>query len=140
MDIIDFLGRHWYLVAALAFFVAWLLTTDMMQRRRGIIAIEPQRAIRLMNDEQVQVYDIRSINEYQNGHISSAKHLDSDNLEKYIEEIKKTKRAPLIVCARGTSSAMIAGKLKKLGLETDVYALSGGMLKWTDDNLPVMKK
>lgn len=140
MDIIDFLGRHWYLVAALAFFVAWLLTADLMQRRRGIVAIEPQRAIRLMNDDQVQIYDVRSMNEYQAGHIANAKHLDADNLDKYIEEIKRKKRSPLIVCARGTSSTMIAGKLKKLGLETDVYALSGGMLKWTDDNLPTVRK
>ena len=98
-EILDFAARNWYLVLALVVFIVWLLSVDMIQSKRGIIAVDSQKLVRLMNDEAVQIYDIRSHKEYQNGFISGAKHLDPANLTNYVTEIQKSKKSPLIVCA-----------------------------------------
>jgi rhodanese-related sulfurtransferase len=66
--------------------------------------------------------------------------MDPASLDNYITEIQKSKKSPLIVCARGATASGIAAKLKKSGVEADVYALAGGMLKWTEDKLPTVRK
>lgn len=140
IDITEFAIKYWYLFAALAFFTLWLLFSDTLQRRKGIHIIDVKRAVRLLNDDSVQVYDLRPAKDYQNGYIAGAKNIDVNSLDSYVNEIKKGKKQPMLIDARGTNASGIAAKLKKLGIEKDIYTIAGGMMKWQEENMPLTKK
>ena len=86
------------------------------------------------------VLDVREDNEYLKGHIINSVHIPLSYLSNRIGELDKHKDKPIIVsCRSGQRSGQACAMLKKQGFE-NVYNLSGGMMAWQNDNLPVTKK
>jgi thioredoxin len=77
-----------------------------------------------------QILDVRTPEEFAEGHIDDAKNVNwlSDSFVSGVEKLDKTKPV-FVYCKSGGRSQSAAKKLKELGF-TDIYELKGGMLKW----------
>ncbi len=79
--------------------------------------------------KKVQLIDVRTPKEYQEGTISNAKNIDflADDFETVIRTLDKTKPV-YIFCQSGKRSAAAAEKMQKAGFE--VVELAGGYKAW----------
>jgi len=90
--------------------------------------IATNRALELINDGAV-VIDVRSIDEYNSGHIKGSINIPLD----IIDTVTYDKNTTLIVyCATGVRSQEAVNKLSDMGY-TNLYNLDGGLLNWGED-------
>lgn len=82
------------------------------------------------------VLDVRQPEEFRTGHISGAKLIPLNELQRRIKELPKG-REIVCVCASGNRSTSAAKTLAKEGYT--VLNLSGGMMSWRKAKLPVQK-
>ncbi len=138
-DLLAFVSKNWYLFLALIVILALLIGTEIRRRTRGFKAVGPQEALRLLNDGQAVVLDVRSANEYHAGHLPEARNLPASDLDARIAELEKFKDKTLLVyCQTGNRSAATCARLKRQGYT--VFELAGGLNAWVGANLPVSKK
>jgi hydroxyacylglutathione hydrolase len=78
--------------------------------------------------EVVEVIDVRRYNEYDEGHIQSAKHIYLGRIPDRLEEIPKDKPVA-VICKTGSRSSFAASILLRAG-RTRVYNTLGGMDAW----------
>ena len=83
--------------------------------------------------------DVRTIEEYNGGHIESAKNIDfnSSNFESEITKIDREKTV-FVYCLSGGRSSAAASFLEKKGFK-NVIELVGGMMAWRSEGLPETK-
>ena len=137
---VDFAARNWYLFAALFVILGLLIGSEIMRFLRGIPAINPTRALQLMNHEDAIMLDIRDSGEYKSGHIPEARHIPFNDFKTRLKELAKFKEQPVILyCRMGNRSAAAGAALKKDGF-SNVYTLQGGLQAWQNANLPTSKK
>lgn len=97
---------------------------------KNISAAELQ--LRLKEDAELVVLDIREKDDYESGHIKNAIMLAQNEVAHEIEDIAPSKDTPICVyCYSGNRSKRAGMILEYLGY-TDVYNL-GGIDKWTYD-------
>jgi rhodanese-related sulfurtransferase len=95
---------------------------------KSIQRIDKERAKILVSAKNALVLDVRSLEEWQNGHLSNAKHLELMNLEKDIGKILNYKKSTIMLyCQSGNRSEQALKILKTLGY-TKVINL-GGLLE-----------
>ena len=136
---IEFAGNHALLVAAFAAVLtalAWNLIADA----GGKDAVDPVGATELINHEDAVIVDVRSIAEYNGGHIINAINIPLNGFKDQLGQLEKHKERPLVLCCRSGSRSGTAIKLlRKSGFER-VHNLRGGMLAWENANLPVKRR
>lgn len=85
-------------------------------------------------DNSVQLIDVRTPKEYNEGYIKNAKNIDfySDD---FLDEMSKlNKGEPIyIYCKSGGRSGTVSEKLRDAGF-TKVYDLEGGFMKWKSED------
>ena len=82
---------------------------------------------RFTKDKDALIIDVRSIQEYEEGHINSAINIPFYNIANKINKIEKNKERIIIVyCSSGGRSKKAKAELEKLGYE-NVYNLKGGI-------------
>ena len=107
---------------------------------KGGKKIEPNELTRLVNKENAILIDLRKKEDYENGHIMTALNYPHQEFDNQMHELEKFKDRPIIlVCDMGRNSANIGEKLKKAEFE-ETFRLNGGMMTWTQENLPVVQK
>jgi rhodanese-related sulfurtransferase len=74
------------------------------------------------------ILDVRTIDEYKEGHIPGVTLIPLNQLGRRFEEIPRD-RDVYVMCRSGTRSAEATVWLLKKGFD-NVYNISGGMLKW----------
>lgn len=91
---------------------------------------------KLNQTDQLQLLDVRTPEEYKNGHLTQAVNIDW-NGGNFLEEASKLDpgKPVFIYCLSGGRSHAAAKALRKKGFE--VYEMKEGLLKWRADNLPV---
>lgn len=135
-QIFEFAGNHPLLVSA--FFVL-LVAIILQENKKGGKGVGVQEATRLINREGAQIVDLRSKQEYNNGHILDALNIPYANLKSKLPELEKVKDKPVIlVCKMGQHSRAAYKVLEKEGF-SNVLRLTGGMTEWTAANLPLAK-
>ncbi len=136
--LIEYIGNHPLLAGAAGLMAVVVLAYELRQRANAAAAVSPGEAVRLMN-EGALVLDIRSANQFKDGHISGARNVPGDQIAEGAKALEKAKGKTLITCCdSGITSAAAARKLTQLGLGP-VYNLRGGLAAWRQDNLPVVK-
>lgn len=85
----------------------------------------------------IEVIDVRTDEEWMNGHIPKAKHYEINRFEKYIEKLPHDKNLAFI-CGSGYRASIATSLAKKAGL-TKVSNVQGGMQAWTEAKLPLAK-
>jgi rhodanese-related sulfurtransferase len=101
--------------------------------------ISSAEAVQLINREDAAVLDVRSAQEFSEGHILNARLLPLAELEARIGELERLKRKPVIVCCeKGARSSSAVALLRKAGHDK-VMNLAGGLDAWRGAGLPVVK-
>lgn len=135
-SIIVFLGQQWMLVGALLSCVLLLVFHDS---KRSGAAVSPQAAVNLINQQDAVVIDLRDAKEYKAGHIVDALNIPFASIDSRMGELDTHKEKPLIlVCKMGQHSGGVGKKLAGKGF-TGVRRMSGGMMEWQSQQLPLVK-
>ena len=132
---LEFLTQQWILAAALLAVVVMLL---MHETRKSGPSLSPQKAINIVNAEQGVFLDLRDAADYKQGHIVDALHIPSSKLADRIPELEKFRNKPIVlVCKMGQQSGG-AGKQLKANNFDKVYKMTGGMMEWSNLQLPTV--
>ena len=122
---------------AIIIVAAWAVNTH---RNKGFRTVSSDEFAQIIGDTAtVQLVDVRTKQEYEEGHIANALLVDVYSY-KFEEQAtaKLSKEKPVAVyCRSGRRSASAAQKLVKLGYE--VINLDGGILAWQRAKMPIAK-
>jgi thioredoxin 1 len=93
-------------------------------------------AERMEEDSSAILLDVRTPEEFLNGHLLQARNIDwnENDFEQQISEIDKS-QSIFVYCLSGGRSAAAAEKMRSDGFK-HVYELEGGLMKWRAANLP----
>lgn len=106
----------------------------------GAVHVKADAAAKLVQEKKVTVLDIRTPEEFGEGHIAGAQNLDflkSTEFEAKLKDLDKSKPY-LVHCQSGGRSSRSLKVFKKLGFET-IYHLDGGLGGWQAAGQPVAK-
>lgn len=125
------------LTLAAALFCAAALADE--KKSDGVTHVDAAGAEKLVKMGTVKVLDVRTPDEYKEGHIVSAKNIDftGSDFEKQVSALDKT-GTYLVHCQSGGRSTNSLEIFEKLGFKF-IYHLDGGMKAWTQAGLPVTK-
>jgi rhodanese-related sulfurtransferase len=109
------------------------------ESRKSGQSLTPQQAINLVNAEDGVFVDLRDGAEFGKGHIASAVNIPATKMDSRIAELDKYREKPVVlVCKMGQHSGAIGKKLGEQGFAR-VYRMSGGMMEWGAQQLPLVK-
>lgn len=98
-----------------------------------VISVEEVREA--MGNGEFQLIDVRTIEEFGEGHLKNAKNIcvtDDDFKEKVA---KLNRNEPVyLYCRSGKRSARAGEILREMGF-TEIYDMDGGILKWNEEDL-----
>lgn len=137
---IEFFGNNIPLFAAFFTVLLLLVANEVHGSITGGKRLGPLEAVRMINDRDPVVVDVRPAGDFKKGHLINALNIPLAKLEERASEISKDKTRPVILyCALGGSTSEAAAKLRKLGF-AEVYPIRGGLNGWLQSNLPVTVK
>lgn len=137
---IEFFGNHLALFAGFGTVLLFLVANEVHGSVTGGKRVGPQEAVRLINDREAVIVDLRTAADFKKGHLLNAVNIPLAKIEERSTELGKDKARPvLLYCALGGSSVEAAAKLRKLGF-TEAYPIRGGLNGWMQSNLPVTAK
>jgi len=124
-------------VLAIVVVAVWAVNAH---RNKGFKSVSTAEFAQIISDTTaVQLVDVRTKSEYDEGHIEGALQIDFySDLFTHNASAKLSKEKPVAVyCRSGRRSASAASKLVKLGYE--VINLDGGILAWERAKMPIVK-
>ena len=134
---LEFAAQQWLLFAALLAVIGMLVAHES---RKAGPSLSPQQAINLVNGEAGVFVDLRDAKAFQQGHIVDALNLPLAKLTERRGELESYRNKPVIlVCNMGQHSGTASRQLKEAGFEK-VYKMSGGMMEWSNLQLPTVSK
>lgn len=103
-----------------------------------ITVVSPQEMQDLLLIDDVQLVDVRTPEEYNEGYIANSQNIDfkSATFDQDIEKLDKNKPV-ILYCHSGGRSAKCAQKMKDAGF-IKIYDLDGGISKWKHEGLEVV--
>lgn len=135
----EFITNHSLLVItflALSGALVWNIFFDPINKA----AVDAMQSTVLINHNDAVVVDVRSIADFNKGHIVNAVNIPLNGLAKQLQQIEKHKDKPIILaCRSGSRSGMACKTLMKAGFG-EVHNLRGGMMGWESAGLPVKRK
>lgn len=135
----EFISSNIFPIMIALFSGCMLVWSFIGNRVRGIRDADAVAALQLINHKNALVLDVREDSEYKSGHLLNAKLIPLGKLKERAGELEKYKAQPIVVvCRSGQRSGMACGILGKLGF-SEVYNLSGGVMAWQKQNLPLTK-
>lgn len=137
---IEFFGNHIPLFAAFAVILLLIVANEVHGHMTGGRRLSALEAVRMINDREPLIVDLRAPADFKKGHLLNALNLPAAKLEERVGELGKDKSRPvLLYCALGGTASEAAGKLRKLGF-SEAYPIRGGLNAWLQQNLPVTAK
>lgn len=137
---LEFFNNHIGLFAALFGVIGLIIANEVHGNLTGGKRLSAPEAVRLINDREPVILDVRGPADFKRGHLQNAINVPLAKLGDRVSEFGKDKSRPVLVyCALGGSSVEAATRLKKLGF-AEAYPLRGGINNWTSSNLPVTAK
>ncbi|MDR6121770.1 rhodanese-related sulfurtransferase [Bacillus sp. SLBN-46] len=97
----------------------------------GYRNVSSEEAKKLIDNKKVVVLDVRTPEEYQEGHIPNSKLVPLQELESSLNELEKEKPY-LVVCRSGNRSAQ-ASEILTSNRFSKIYNMTGGMNTWGYD-------
>ena len=116
------------------FLSACALATSNPQR------VQPAEAAKLIAEKKVQLLDVRTEEEWNDGHIDGATRIEigSEDFAAKVKETFDTSKPLLVYCRSGRRSARASGQLKDMGFVA-IHDLKGGIKAWRSDGQKVVK-
>ena len=86
---------------------------------------------KVITQENVQLLDVRTEQEFNEGHIANALNVDvkQDNFMEQAKEVLNSEKVIAVYCRSGRRSADAAARLSKEGFQ--VIDMKGGIIAWT---------
>ena len=128
--------KRYYLLISLLL-VCVFHSCKQTPKAQSLKLISTDEMIELMDTEEIQLVDVRTPSEYNEGHVPDAQNINfyDENFDQLIETLDKSK--PIIVyCKSGGRSAKCASKLVEKGFEK-IYDLEGGFSQWKFKGLTI---
>jgi len=139
-QLIEFAGNHLFLMGAFVVVLALVIKAEYEHQLGRANQMDPTAAIRLMNNDEAVVLDVREAADFSNGHIKNAKNIPFTSLKGQLDNLVKDREKPVLAyCRSGNVSGKACRILKSSGF-SNVHNLAGGILSWQDANLPLTKK
>lgn len=136
----EFVSNHIFLWGGLAAVLVLLIKAEFEHQTSKANQLAPINAIRLMNNEDALVLDVREPAEFSKGHIKNAKNMPFSSLKDKLKDIAKYKEAAVLAyCNTGAVSNKACKVLQQDGF-SNVHNIAGGINSWLDAKLPVTKK
>lgn len=103
----------------------------------NIVSVSAPEFDKAIKADSMQLLDVRTPQEYAEGHIDGALNIDvqSDDFPKMAEKDLSKDSTILVYCRSGRRSMDAAKILTKLGYK--VVNLKGGIIEWKEEGLPV---
>lgn len=137
---LEFFNHHPMLFVLLGAGIAALIGNEIAGALTAGARVAPADAVRLINDREAVIVDVRPVPDFKKGHLLNAINLPVAKLGDRATEVGKDKSKPVLVyCALGGTAVEAAKTLRKAGY-TEVYPLRGGINGWLNSNLPVTAK
>lgn len=113
--------------ALIGMFIFFNCTSNKSKSIQLITATEMKEIFKI---EGIQLVDVRTPNEYKEGHLPKAINIDflDKNFESNIQQLDKT-RPVIVYCQRGSRSAKCASRLVANGF-LKIYNLGRGFQEW----------
>ena len=135
-QLFDFIGNHPFLVGT---FLLLLVLFIRNETQRGGKSVSAQELVDMVNRENAVVLDVRDKKEFDGGHIVDAINIPYSSLESRLGDLKKFADRPIVVaCKMGQHAGSAGTLLRKHGFDR-VARLTGGIMEWRNQNLPVVK-
>lgn len=139
-QILEFAHNHPILSMAWVGCLIAIIVTTFQSLTAKFRMITPAELTLQVNRADGQVLDIRAIDDFRKGHIAGAKNVPAADLANQLTNLENYKDKPIIVvCYAGMTAQKAATQLLAAGF-AQVSVLTGGMQKWADDKLPVVRK
>jgi rhodanese-related sulfurtransferase len=134
----EFIANHMLLAMLFVVLLVALIGNEVSRLFRGYKELSPNGLTLLINRENPLVVDLSSSQDYERGHIPSARHVPLSQFDPENKELAKVKDMPVAVyCKDGNTSATAAARLVKSGFK-HVYWLGGGIAAWRGAELPTV--
>lgn len=135
----EFIVNHWILTTAFTVVLFLLIGGEVRRRINGIPQIGPAAAIKLINQQDAVVLDIRDDGERKGGYIADSIHIPLRQLGEQVSKLEKYRDRPVVAyCRSGARSMSAASLLRRQGFE-QVYNLAGGVMAWESEKLPLKR-
>lgn len=115
------------------------VTSCLKHQADGVQVLDVAKFEKKMAQPDVQLVDVRTPEEFNEGHLENALNIDftNDDFDDKVASLDKNKPV-MLYCKAGGRSAKAASKLKELGFK-NITDLEGGILNWTSENKPIVK-
>jgi len=137
---IEFAKNHQVLSLIWVGILVALIVSWVQSLLSKVLFVTPTELTIKVNREDAVLVDIRSADDFKKGHITSARNIPLAQLSSQLTKLENEKNKPIIViCQAGMSAQGAAKQLINAGF-SQVAVLRGGMSKWFEASLPVVKK
>lgn len=137
MNLSDFLASHTMMLAIAVALIVALIVNEWVLAKRSGPKLGPNAAVRMINDGDVRVLDIRSAADFKRGHILNSENVPPNRHADVQEQLLKSPdKAAIIVCAMGATAGSFARKLRAGGHQA-AYPLAGGLNAWEGAGMPL---
>lgn len=126
------------ILSSLVLISAFSLQCNASAKQSVSVEASPYLMERVKNDEWLLI-DVRSVEEYNDGHIPGAVNMPHDQIESYLNELEGWQDKPVIVYCRSGRRAQLAMKVLEEMKFQSIRSLEGDMLGWNESGLPVSR-
>jgi rhodanese-related sulfurtransferase len=109
------------------------------ERAKSGKTISPHVVTRMINSEEAILLDVREIKDFSLGHIAGAINIPYAKLNQRIPELEQYRTKAIIIADKQSQhSGSVGRKLQQEGFSA--LRLTGGMMEWQNQSLPVVKE
>ena len=135
MEFFDFISEQWILVSV---FMVLVYLFAINERIKSGKPISPHVVTRMINADEAVLVGIRDAKEFKVGHIAGGINIPQAKLMDRLDELEPHREKAIIIVDKvGQQSGATGRKLKQK--EFHVFRLTGGMMEWSNQKLPVVK-
>lgn len=135
MDFFVFISEQWILVSVLLVLIYLFAINERIKSGRPISV---HAVTRMLNADEAVLLDVRDSKEFKAGHIAGALNIPQAKLQDKMSELDCYREKIVIIADKvGQQAGAVGRKLQQQGFK--VFRLTGGMMEWQNQNLPVVK-
>lgn len=138
-QLVEFFTNHYFLGGAWILVTVLLIVSYIQTAMSGSQALTTVGLTEMVNRQEGIVVDLRSIADFNKGHIPGSINVPFTKLKESVKDLEKYQQNPMImVCNTGMQAGAASTLLRAQGF-ADVHKLKGGIQAWVSENLPLKK-